>query len=203
MTMMTNLKILLRSSLISFIALLALGNSPKETLSPSALTSEQLQVYGALLNLLNSQPTTQVKNLANQTSPFDISHVPEGSVCLQGIEFENLSQSSRTVHSFSAEITKGRALKIVDPDEQAKIILQQKDSTSPKQKQAEDSAKGSSQSGLLVVSEIAFDKKHQFAVLNYVLFCGSQCKYEVTRVLEKVGGEWTTPVKRVCTVSIN
>jgi hypothetical protein len=154
------------------------------------------------MNLLNSLPTVQVKSLATQTSPFEISDIPKGSVCLQGIEFKNLSQSSQTVHSFDAEITKGIALKLVGPTEQA-AMLQQKDLASPKQKPAEDSAKGSSESGLLIVSEIAFDKKHQFAVLHYVFFCGSQCKYEITRVLEKVGGEWTTPARRVCKVSIN
>lgn len=171
-------------------------------LSTSPLTKEELQVYRALLNLLNSTPKTQVKNLANQTSPFDIANVPQGSVCLQGIEFEKLSQGNQTVHSFAAEITKGMALKLVEPTEQAKI-LQQKDSASPTQKRDVDSAKGASESGLLVVSEIAFDKKHQFAVLNYTFFCGSQCKYEMTRVLEKVGGEWTTPVRRVCSVNLN
>jgi hypothetical protein len=190
------------SFLFAAIMVSVCQSKEKTVVSTSSLTTEELQVYRALLNLLNSVPKTQVKNLANQTSPFDISDVPEGSVCLEGIEFENPSQGSRTMHSFGAEITKGMALKLVDPPEQVKI-LQQKDSASPKQKHAEDSAKGSSESGLLVVSEIAFDKKHQFAVLNYVFSCGSQCKYEITRVLEKVGGEWTTPVRRVCTVSLN
>jgi hypothetical protein len=46
-------------------------------------------------------------------------------------------------------------LKLVEPAEQAKI-LQQKDLASPEQKRAEDSAKRSSESRLLVVSEIAF-----------------------------------------------
>jgi hypothetical protein len=185
------------------MAILAIGCNPKETptLSPSALTAEELQVYRGLLNLLNSVPMTQVKYLANQTTPFAISDVPKGSVCLEGIEFE-IPQGSQTVHSFGAEITKGMALKLVEPAEQAKI-LQQKDSASPEQKRVEDSAKGSPDSGLLVVSEIAFDKKHQFAALKYVFFCGSHCKYEMTRVFEKAGGEWTTPVSRVCTVNLN
>jgi hypothetical protein len=187
-----------------FVAIMASGCQSKEkaVLSASPLTTEELQVYRGLLNLLNSVPKTQVKYLANQTSPFDISDVPKRSVCLEGIEFENLSQGSRTVHSFGAEITKGMALKLVEPAEQAKI-LQQKDLASPEQKRAEDSPKDSSESGLLVVSEIAFGKKHQFAALKYVFFCGSQCKYEITRVLEKVGGEWTTPVRRICTVNLN
>lgn len=189
--------------LFLFAAIMAPGcqSQEKPVVSSSPLTTEELHVYRALLNLLNSQPKTQVKNLASQTSPFDISHLPVGSVCLQGIEFENPSKNSRTVHSFSAEIAKGMALNLVEPTDQAKI-LQEKDSTSPKQKRADDSAKAS-ESGLLVVSEIAFDKKQQFAVLNYVFFGGSRFKYETTRVLEKVGGEWTTPVRRVCSVSVN
>jgi hypothetical protein len=189
------------SFLLAAIMVPGCQSQEKPVVRTSPVTTEELHVYRALLNLLNSQPATQVKNLVSQTSPFDISHVPAGSVCLQGIEFENLSQSSRTVHSFSTEIAKGMALNLVEPAEQAKF-LQERDSASPRQKRADDSAKAS-ESGLLVVSEIAFDKTHQFAVLNYVFFGGSRFKYETTRVLEKVSGEWTTPVRRVCTVSVN
>jgi hypothetical protein len=187
-----------------FVAILAFGQSKeKPGLVSSPLSTDELEVYRALLNLLNSTPKTQVKNLVNQTSPFDISEVPEGTPCLQGIEFEKLSHGSRTVHSFGAEITDGMALKLVEPTEETKIILREKDSASPKQKRPGGSAEAFSESGLLVVSEITFDKKHQFAGLKYVFFCGSHCKYEMTRVLEKVGGVWTTPVRRVCAVSLN
>jgi hypothetical protein len=49
-------------------------------LSAAPLTTEELQVYRGLLNLLNSVPKTQVKYLVDQTSPFDISDVPKRSV---------------------------------------------------------------------------------------------------------------------------
>ena len=166
------------------------------------MSTDEVQVYRALLSLLNSSPKTQVKSLVNQTLPFDISEVPEGAACLQGIEFEKPPQRGRAVHSFGAEFTAGMALKLVEPAEQAEITAP-KDSALPKQDRPVDSTKASSESGLLVVSEIAFDRKHQFAGLKYVLFCGSHCKYEMTRVLEKVGEVWTTPVRRVCAVSLN
>ena len=190
-----------RTSLFLFVAMLALGCQLKErpVLSTSPLSIERLQVYRGLLNSL---PPNQSKNLANQTSPFSLSGVPDGSACLQGIELENRSQSGRTVHSLGAEITEGRSLRLVDPTEQAKI-LRKKDSAPPDQKRAEDSPKESSDSGFLAVSEIEFDKKHQFALLSYVFFCGSKCKYAATLVLEKHNEEWTAKTRRTCTVSVN
>lgn len=200
--MIANRKMMLpvaRTSLLLSVAVLAFGCHSKErpVLSTSPLSTEQLDVYRGLLNSL---PSNQAKNLANQTSLFSPSRVPEGSVCLQGVELESGSQSSQTVHSFGAEIDEGRSLRLVDPTEQAKI-LQQKDS--PSQKRGEDSAKESSESGFLVVSEIVFDKKHHFAVLNYVFFCGPKCKYAVTLVLEKLGEQWTAKTRRTCAVSVN
>lgn len=191
---------MITSFLFAVVIVSGCQSNEKAPLSTSPLTTEELQVYRALMNLLNSVPKTEVKSLVNQTSLFDISDVPKGSVCLQGIEFEDLPHARRTVHSFGAEITKGRALKLVEAEH---ANPPEKDSPPTNQKRAEDSVIASAELGLLVVSEIAFDKKHQFAVLHYVFFCGSKCKYEITRVLEKVGGEWTTPVKCVCTVSLN
>lgn len=203
--MMTKRRMILlvaRISLFLSAAILAFGQSNEKPVPATALFStDELQVYRALLNLLNSSPKTQVKSLVNQTLPFDISEVPAGAVCLQGIEFEKAPQRGRTVHSFGAEFTDGMTLNLVGPTEQAKIVPP-KNSASPKQDRPADSTKVS-ESGLLVVSEIAFDRKHQFAGLKYVLFCGSNCKYEMTRVLEKVGEVWTAPVRRVCAATLN
>ena len=44
--------------------------------------------------------------------------------------------------------------------------------------------------GLFTFSEIAFDKRHQHAVLAYSFVCGGLCGHGNTIVLRKVGGKW-------------
>lgn len=194
------LRILIRSTTLLFVMMLASGcQSQQAALSNSPLTAEELEVYGSFLDTFT---TNQVKNLSNRTSPFDLTGVPEGSACLRGIEFENLPQVRREVHAISTDITKGRDLKLVDPIEQAKI-LQKEALVSASQKPTEDSAKLGSDSRFMIVSEIAFDKKHQFAVLKYVAFCGARCKYGATLVLEKVSGRWTATTRRPCALNVN
>jgi len=49
-----------------------------------------------------------------------------------------------------------------------------------------------------VLSEIAFDAKHQFAVLKHLLVCGQHCVSGATLVMEKAEGKWTTSSRRPC-----
>jgi hypothetical protein len=59
-----------------------------------------------------------------------------------------------------------------------------------------------SELNFLVLSEIAFDKKHQFAVVKYLLMCGEHCASGVTLVMEKVDGKWTESSRRPCALLI-
>ncbi len=180
-------------------SILASGCQP--VLSDSPMTEDQLTVYRSFLDLFSSLPW---HNLANRTAPFDLRGVSEDNACLRGIEFENLRMSRRTIHAFSPEITKGRELKLVDPLEQAKIL--QREDVSPdgqKGQSKEESDRIMSKFGFLELSEIAFDKKHQFAVLRFRFFCGSRCKTSETLVMEKVGNEWSNKTRRACAAFIN
>src|SRR5262249_22373984 len=44
--------------------------------------------------------------------------------------------------------------------------------------------------GLLALSEIAFDQKHNRAVVGYGFRCGMLCGHGAILVLEKVGADW-------------
>lgn len=141
------------------------------------------------------------RNLANMTVPFDFEGFPEGRPCLRGIELENISGPLRTMHTFGPEITKGLDLRLVDALEQGKL-RQQRDasSNSHKEKLADDGQKSSSELNYLVLSEIAFDTKHQFAVVKWLLVCGQHCVSGATLVMEKVEGKWTTSSRRPCAI---
>jgi hypothetical protein len=172
----------------------------KPVLSRSPLSEEQLSVYSGFLDKFS---LLHFRNLASVTVPFDFKGFPEGRPCLRGIELENLSEALRTAHTFGSEITKGRDLRLVDPLEQGKL-LQQRDASSSNQKEkltGEDQKTGF-ELNFLVLSEIAFDTKHQFAVLKYLFVCGQRCVSGTTLVMEKVDGKWTASSRRPCAMFV-
>lgn len=57
-------------------------------------------------------------------------------------------------------------------------------------KQIRDSVNQAFRTGLFTLSEIAFDKRHQYAVLAYSFDCGMLCGHGDTIILKKVGEKW-------------
>lgn len=168
--------------------------------SDSPLTEEQVSVYSSFFTNFSS---LHVKNLANRTARLDLSDVKESSPCLQGFQLENVPDSRRTTHPFSREITKGRDLRLVDAFQQAKTIEQEeKNDTAQTGSSEHAETKPVLVSSFLVLSEIAFDKTHQYAALNYVFVCGTHCKTSQTFVMERVGAQWKVK-GRPCTMSVN
>jgi hypothetical protein len=168
--------------------------------SDSPLTEDQFAVYTSFFDNFSS---LHVKNLANRTARLDLSDVKESNPCLQGVELENLPDSRRTTHPFSTEITKGRELRLVDAFQQAKIMEQEeKSDTAQTGSSKHDGTKPVQASSFLVLSEIAFDKTQQYAVLNYVFVCGTHCKTSQTFVMERVGPQWKVK-GRPCTMTVN
>lgn len=169
------------------------------------LSAEQIQVYR---NFLEAFSSLRFRRLANQTAPFLQADLPEGSPCVQGIDLEDQSSARKELHRFGPEITNQEDIILVDPVEQARL-LEEKESelTIPSNATKEDKLKITEklafEYGFLGLSEIVFDKKHQFAVLKYVYFCGTHCKHGGTLVLEKVGSSWSAKTRRPCTLLIN
>jgi hypothetical protein len=157
----------------------------RPVLSRSPFNEEQLSVYRSLMDMLS---VLHSRNLSTVSVPFDFKGFPETRPCLDGIELENVSDAQRTIHIFGPEITKGQDLRLVDRREQTKLLKQRE---------------GSPELNFLVLSEIAFDKKHQFAVVKSLLVCGEHCASGVTRVMEKVDGKWTASSgRRACALLI-
>jgi hypothetical protein len=132
--------------------------------------------------------------------PLDFKGSPEGRPCLAGIELENSSGALKTAHAFGPEITKGRKLNFVDPLEQTKLLKQRDTALANQPKQT---AQSGNDLNFLIFSEIAFDTKHEFAVVKYLLVCGEHCDSGGTLVMEKVDGRWTTSSRRACTTFVN
>jgi hypothetical protein len=178
--------------------------SAKPELSIATLSAEKLEVYGDFLDTFSS---LHFGRLANQTAPLILSDVPQGSPCIEGIDLEDQEEARRILHRIAPGITEGRNLILVDPIEQARILEQKESESVRSDASKEDKLKTveniSSQYGFLTLSEIAFDKKHQFAVVKYLYFCGSHCKHGGTLVMEKVGTSWSAKTRRPCTMIVN
>lgn len=137
--------------------------------SDAQLTEDQLGVYSSFLETLSG---LHVKNLANRTIRLDLSDLKDDSACLQGIELENSVEARKTTHPFGPEFAKGQELTLVDPFQQLKVIEQEEKHIEVEENAAEPKSAGAKsvpQSSFLLVSEIAFDKTHQYALLKYVL----------------------------------
>lgn len=179
------------------VTAVACTGQTKLALSSSPLTDEQLNVYGGFLDKFVG---LHIKNLSSFTMPLDFNGFPKGRPCLSGMELENSPDVLNTSHTFGPEITKGRELNLVDPVEQTEL-LKQRDMASANQ------PKRAGQSGddlnFLILSEIAFDTTHRFAVVKYLRVCGEHCDSGATLVMEKVDGHWTTSSRRPCAMFVN
>jgi hypothetical protein len=188
-----------RIFLVFFLVVILVSSSrsqDKPVLSRSPFSEEQLSVYRGFLDMLS---VLHSRNLSTVSIPFDFTGFPETRPCLNGIELENVSEAQRTTHTFGPEIMKGRDLKFVDRQEQIKLLKQRDASpTVPKEKLTAESKQTGSELNFLVLSEIVFDKKHQFAVVKYLLICGEHCASGTVRFMEKVDGKWVASSRPAC-----
>jgi hypothetical protein len=185
------------SVFVGLVFTLACEAQTQPASSPSSLTEEQLNVYRSWLHIIGVQ--LHIKNLANVTVPFDFKGFPDGRPCLKGIELENPPEYLRTTHQLGPEIVKGRELNLVDRHEQLQLFRKRDEaSRNPPNQAAQDGAEAKNDLKFVIFSEIAFDTKHQVAVLKYILVCGEHCDSGATRVMERVDGRWTAKPRLVC-----
>ena len=143
------------------------------TVGAPPLTEEQVGVYRALLGRFSS---LHFGDLANLTMPFDFKGFPEGRPCLNGIKLEQSLESLRTIHAIGREITQGTELRLIDPSEPR---------SSPH---------------YVELSEIAFDTKHEFALVKYLSVCGPHCVSGASLVMAKSNGEWAVSSRHPCAI---
>jgi hypothetical protein len=78
---------------------------------------------------------------------------------------------------------------LVDAKKQAAIV-RRNDPDNRVGKSVHDAVRDAFATGLFSVSEIAFDKEHQHALVSYGFYCGSLCGNGATVIFEKVGDVW-------------
>jgi hypothetical protein len=181
-------------AIISFLALPVRSSpSKKPVVSESPLDAERLQIYGKYLNAFLGTGGIPV-NMANRTVPLNFSGPTDEGDCLKGIELQGLAEAGETVHLLGFDISKGRAIRMIDPRHDH--VIKDPGVAIKKGESVEDAVKQGFASGVLSLSEIAFDKSHRFAVFKYSFICGRLCGQGGTLVFEKKGDEWEDANRR-------
>jgi hypothetical protein len=154
---------------------------------PPLMSADELEIYGDFLDsylgirkLPNSFVPTRsdgdATNLSKITHPLTL---PAGDKdgCLAGIGFQVPDAEYQAKHEFPADITQGRPLSFFVPTGVGEV---------------------DGRAGVLSLSNIGFDKDHQFAVFTFHYAQDAYAKGG-TLVFRKVDGKWTLS-ERACSI---
>jgi len=188
---------LLMGFLLGF-TILANADEPKPILSTTPLTAEQIAVYQAFLNSYSNGSESSRLNLSNRTYSLDLSEDLGAGGCLKGIEFDKIEHSKSIFHNFDPKNPLAKNITLVDPDEQRKVIRQNDPSRTMREgKSVRNAVEDAFSTGLLSLSEVVFDKTHQFAVMSFGFRCGGLCGHGGTIIFQNSDGHWKR-TKRQC-----
>jgi hypothetical protein len=199
-------KLFLPVSLLFFgLQIFAQSEKPKPVLSKELMTSEQIEIYRAVLKNYTDGKIASL-NLANVTRPF----LPEGSFaspgkdCLRDIEIPK-SAETPVIHHLDPAVALTSKMVLVDPGKQGKKVRENDPG-----KTIEDAHKPLSDAdvanavatgfnnGLFTFSEILFNKNHTRAALQYSFVCGSLCGHGGTVILKMRDGKWVVDGNSNC-----
>src|ERR1051326_9017844 len=170
----------------------------KPTLSQSSMSADQIDVYRAFLSSYANGSKSPHLNLAKRTDALKLPDEKGEGGCLKGIDLDVSAHPDTVIHEFDPKLSLRENITLVDVDEQGRVIRENDPDRTMRQgtpvNQAVDRAFAS---GLLTLSEVAFDKTHQYAVMKFSFRCGGLCGQGATPVFQKRQGQWKE-LKREC-----
>ncbi len=187
-------------AIIVFCSTLATPQKMETTqpnLSAEPLAVDQIAVYRAVIEYYLKEYHKATVNLAKRTEPLHSSgHLSAGS-CEEGLDLEVVR--APVGHNIDPESVRNLRVTLVDPDIQNKRIAEAfrqylalaagRGRNKPTAQELEARNKVL-ENGLLMLSEVAFDKQHRKAVVAYSYLCGGSCGHGGPLLLERVDGEW-------------
>jgi hypothetical protein len=169
---------------------LAADAKPKSTLSATPMSADQVAVYQAFLSSYSNGSNSSHINMADATVVLDVAESNTNG-CLNGITLDDLEQLKSTTHKFSSDVSLPSSFRLVDPVKQLKIIKKNDPSrTISEGKPVKDAVESAFSTGILTLSEVAFDRRHEYAVLSFTFYCGQLCAHGETIVFQKQNGQW-------------
>jgi len=171
----------------------------KPRLSEQPLTAEQIAIYRAVLEDYTKGSDVAL-NLASRTVPLKISGPLSDAQCLKSADVEPDPSVVSMVHRLDPAVLLSLRMVLVDPNQQGKKVKKNDPGRVIKgmhdkgakinDEQVGDAVVQAFGAGLFTLSEIAFDKQHQTAVVSYSFVCGMLCGHGTTVLVGKVKGQW-------------
>jgi hypothetical protein len=196
--MRSNWIVLVVALSLSFAAR-AQDDAPKLKVSGESLTREQAAVYRAVLQDIVGD-SKDTLNLAYTTEPLTPPGALFNGACPKTSQPQVAQDLTSIVHHLDAALVLNLKIALVDPGPQEEkikkgdpAILMKRvidDRQEVPQKQIDDATERAVKNGLLTLSEIIFNKKHNRALVSYSFVCGELCGYGNVLVLTKVGEKW-------------
>ena len=165
--------------------------------SESALTKERIAVYRSFIRTYASDVT---EPLTSGTEQYRLNfRAPTvGTYVSRESHLSDLAPLRSLSRPLSSEVADRNNVRLVDPKHHKSTVKRNDPSRKIREGESvEDALKGAFASGLLQVSEVAFDRNHRYAVMKFSFLCGMFCGHGGTMVFEKRKGEWK-PTKRRC-----
>jgi len=164
------------------------------------LSPDEVAIYRAVLQRWVANDRSSL-NVSARTFPLEEAS-PSSCIleceCLNGMQVESLLNAFHSFHNLTPNVLPDKNVKLVDAREQAVIVANNDPGkTIGKGNSVENAVRDAFATGLFSVSEIAFDREHQHALVSYSFWCGSLCGNGATLVFEKVDGEWKS-TDRMC-----
>ena len=175
--------------------LLAGQQAPKKAEKATATASEawtddEIAVYRAFLAAYPNRSGGRLR-LGNRTLPLDLSERRHAHDCLGNIVLEKPGPFRSTGRSLDPAVIAGRDAVLVDPEwRPSAATAEAARGSSGIALPGEDTIPGAYLNGVLRLSEVAFDRAHRYAVLQYSFICGGLCGQGATYVFLKVDGRW-------------
>lgn len=161
--------------------------------STTVLSEDEVAIYRAVIQSWVSDGPTSL-NVFARTFPLSESSSGSGVLecgCLIDIEAGSLFKAFHSFHTLTRDVLPKRNMRLVDADKQAIIVASNDPSKIIDQgKPLDGTIQNAVGNGLFSMSEIAFDPKHQHALVSYSFRCGLLCGNGATFIFEKLGGEW-------------
>jgi len=179
-------------------------DNPEPQVSEEPLGSDQVAVYGTVLEYYSKDGAIGVLNVGNITEPLDEDSW-DCKKCFNGFEAP-VKSSMPVVHRLDASLNLGQRFLFVDPDTHEKKVEENDPQTLVRRaideqeqvtdKQVEDAVKKAFETGLFALTEIRFDKQRRHALVAYSFVCGQLCGNGALLILKKSKGRWK--VSKVC-----
>jgi len=165
------------------------GSSDKKTFrNTNPFSADEVAIYRGILERWNSN-SRRLLNVSNRTFPIDRDLSDCG--CLKGIEPQAIVSAVHSFRILTGDIMDGKNIRLVDANKQAVIVQSNDPNNSIREGMSVKTAVNRAFStGLFSMSEIAFDKEQQRALVSYSFVCGSLCGSGGVWLFEKVDGVW-------------